>query len=78
MLYSIATRTVQTVLVMLTEQGYAYTRHEWQQGLEPSLQQDERGRWWIGPDGPLAAVSTGMTLKVVPLETPTDARTVAA
>jgi len=78
MLYSVATRTVQSVLVMLTEDGHAFTRHEWLRGLEPSLQRDSLGRWWIDPAGPLAAVSTGLTFKIVALDTPTQVGVAAA
>lgn len=62
-----ANQSVQSVQVMRADDGFAYTRFQWDNVLLPSLRQSPRGHWVLNGHSDLAAAGHQTAWRIQPL-----------
>lgn len=71
-------QSIQSVQVMLTGDGFAYTRFQWDNVLLPALRQSTSGRWVLNGHSELAVAGYRTAMRVLPLEPSEDGCVVAS
>lgn len=61
-------QSIQSVQVMLTRDGFAYTRFQWNNVLLPSLKRLSSGHWVLNGHSELAVAGYRTAMRVLPLE----------
>lgn len=60
-------QSIQSVQVMLTREGFAYTRFQWDNVLFPALRQSAAGHWVLNGHSELAVAGYRTAMRVLPL-----------